>query len=238
MTAARISVPSRAPAPVLGPVLALLALLGLAPAAYAQDSGRAEPYHLIIGIDISEGSPFTSDRGFAAKTAKRIGARVGKMPMRSQVTFRTFGAHSTTDANLDIDRELSRNQTPEATQVFLEAIISGIPELVAQNRLQAQQGSNIIGFLTSMSRMAQCDDRRTVFVIATDGLEDSEYADMAEGASLPAPSPPRFQNCARLELLGLGRGGGSPELTNRVIEEWRSWGDQAGFALTVGLDTW
>ncbi len=193
---------------------------------------------LVIGVDISEGSPFLTDEQFAKKTAERIGNRIERLPLGAVASLRSFGAHSTMDASLELDRFIGRGRSGRQAAIFLRAIIAGMPKLASSGKIKAQSASNILGFLQTVSRRVDCAGERTTIIIATDGLEDSEYAKLASDDSLPAPASPMFEGCARLEMLGLGRGGGSARLTTRVIEAWEAWGEAAGFRSVVILDNW
>ncbi|MGF1457042.1 MAG: hypothetical protein ACFB6R_16880 [Alphaproteobacteria bacterium] len=193
---------------------------------------------LVIGIDISEGSPFLSDEAFTRKTAARIGDRIERLPRGALVSLRSFGAHSTMDTSLELDRSIGRGRSGAQASMFLRAIIAGMPTLVESGRIKAQAESNIIGFLQTVSRRIDCANERTVVLIATDGLEDSEFGKFATDDRLPAPETPLFEGCTRLEMLGLGRGGGSARLTARLIEAWDAWGQAAGFRTVILLDNW
>ncbi len=219
--------------------LAALCLSVARPALAQPETGLpGDAYHLVIGIDVSENSPFVTDDVFAGKTARRIAERIAALPMRSKVSFRSFGAHSTTDVVLEFDREISRNQTPQATASFIRALIAGMPEIVRNGTLEVHGRSDILGFLGTMARSIDCAATRTVVIVATDGFEDSEFARMSDGGTLPDEAAGAFSGCARLEMLGLGRGGGSPSLTQRIVEEWKAWGEAAGFTTVIALDSW
>ncbi len=219
-------------------VFAALFILLTSDQAAAQTRPAGGPNHVIIGIDISVDSPFLTDDQFAAKTGRRIARRISVLPPRSTVTLRSFASHSTTDQTLEINRTITTGQSAQRTAEFIEKIVAGVPTLVRNGRLKAQDESNIVGFLESQSRGVDCAARRTVIVLATDGVEQSEYADLKTDQALPAPRSPIFDQCARLEMLGMGRGHGSPALTARLVAAWNDWAGTAGFLTFVGLDTW
>lgn len=227
--------------PGLGPATASTAPPESEGAATVQDvaqQGRPATVRLIIGIDISAESPFLSDRSFARKTAERITERVERLPSGSEVSFRTFGAPASGAARLDIDRRILRRSEANDAARLLNALIAGMPQLTENGTISAQTESNIIGFLQTTSRRLDCSAERTLIVLATDGFEDSEYGNLREGGNLPTPERPLFERCARLEMLGLGRGGGSPRLTDQVVQAWTEWAEAAGFTIFLGLDDW
>ncbi len=198
---------------------------------------RPATVRLIIGIDVSAGSPFLSDRAFARKTARRITDRIARLPRGAVLSLRTFGAPAGDD-KLEIDRRIIRRKNATDAANLLDAIIAGMPQLAEGGKIEPADQSNIIGFLETVSRRVDCGLERTIIILATDGFEQSEYADLGGGGSLPSPASPFFEGCARLEMLGLGRGGRSPRLTNEVVKAWTAWAQAAGFTVFLGLDDW
>ncbi len=216
----------------------LMGVMLAAPALAQLGRAEAGPTHVIVGVDVSVGSPFISDDAFADKTARRIAERIATLPTGSKVSLRSFGAHSTLDTSLEIDRRVTRSNPAEATAALFQPIIAGLPKLARDGKIEAQNESNIVGFLQTVSRRTDCSRERTVIVLATDGVEESEFADLKSDKTLPAPEEAIFKDCARLEMLGVGRGHGSARFTDRLIKAWEAWAQAAGFLRFVGLDTW
>lgn len=78
----------------------------------------------------------------------------------------------------------------------------------------------------------------TGIILASDGIEDSEFARLATGGSLPAPDRQLYRGCARLTIYGLGQGSGSPVTTQRLRNQWTNWAQHAGFSAFEGLNDW
>ena len=84
-----------------------------------------------------------------------------------------------------------------------------------------------------------CGGMPTTVVLASDGIEDSDYVRLQRaGSHLPAPDGRPFRGCAEMEILGLGQGSNSPMVTTRLRGEWTRWAAAAGFARFVGLNDW
>ena len=79
----------------------------------------------------------------------------------------------------------------------------------------------------------------TTIILASDGIEDSDYARLGRADShLPPPEGRPFKGCAELDVLGLGEGTKSPRVTTRLRSEWSDWAGAAGFARFQGLNDW
>ncbi len=226
------------PFSMLGLAMLLAAALAGVPQSAQAQSTPPPPFHLVIGIDVSTGSPFVTDMSFSEKVAKRIAEAVEALPVRAKLSIRSFSAHGLVVKELDVDRQITARQSAERTAVFVETLISKVPQLAENGQITVNPQSDILGFLYTMSRAVDCEVTETVFILATDGFEESEYAKLTNGDTLPVPDGAPFASCARLEMLGLGRRGGSPTLTNKVIGEWTSWAEKAGFETFIGLDSW
>ncbi|MBU6297594.1 MAG: hypothetical protein KJS68_05055, partial [Alphaproteobacteria bacterium] len=97
----------------------------------------------------------------------------------------------------------------------------------------------ILAFLDNLSQSIGCAGMPTTIVLASDGIEDSDYARLTRrGAHLPPPDGRPFQGCAAFEILGLGQGADSPRLTSYLRSEWGRWALAAGFARFQGLNDW
>ena len=113
------------------------------------------------------------------------------------------------------------------------------PMLVRQGKWQAQGHTNILAFLDNVSNSIGCSGVPTTIILASDGIEDSEYARLGRAdAHLPAPDGRPFAGCSDLQILGLGEGGRSPSETVRLRGEWNRWAHAAGFARFQGLNDW
>ena len=79
----------------------------------------------------------------------------------------------------------------------------------------------------------------TTVILASDGIEDSEYARLdREDSRLPLPDGHPFRGCAELQILGVGQGTRSPSETMRLRAQWGRWAEQAGFSRFLGLNDW
>lgn len=199
----------------------------------------ARPVHVIIGLDLSQGNPLILSDVFSNKAGRRLADRLADLPMRSKVTLRTFGSYSVNANPLQFDRVISRRHPPDQVRNVVKGIVAGVPKLIADGRLKAQQQSNIVPFLMNMSQIADCAAVDTVVVLVTDGVEESEIARLNGGdGALPPPSGPLFEGCTLLEILGLGQGLASVSETRRLREIWQEWATQAGFKSFRGLNDW
>jgi hypothetical protein len=79
----------------------------------------------------------------------------------------------------------------------------------------------------------------TTVILASDGIEDSEYARLSlEDSRLPNPEGQPFKGCSELQILGVGQGTRSPVQTMRLRGQWTRWAQVAGFAHFLGLNDW
>ncbi len=118
-----------------------------------------------------------------------------------------------------------------------EKLIAGTPVLVQQGKWRAQGNTNILAFMDNVSNSIGCSALPTTVILASDGIEDSEYARLGRGgAHLPAPDGKPFAHCAELQILGLGEGDNSPSETVRLRAEWDHWARSAGFGRFQGLN--
>lgn len=197
-----------------------------------------QPKHVIIGLDLSQGNPLILSNVFSGKAARRVAGTIEDLPMRSKVTVRTFGNYTLIANPLQFDRVISRRHPPEQVRRVVQGLISGVPKLIADGRLKAQQHSNIVPFLQNMAQVTDCSAAETTVILVTDGLEESEVARLdGSGEALPAPQA-IFQGCRLLEMLGLGQGLKSVTETQRLRQIWEEWAKQAGFESFNGLNDW
>ena len=194
---------------------------------------------LVIGLDLSKSNPMVTNDDYARRVADRVAPMVGSLPLRSRVMVRSFGSYDATSNTLRIDQVLSARSKPEDFARGLRTLITGVPKLVRDGRLVAQNKTNILPFLQTMSQVVDCEAGPVTYVLLTDGVEDSEYARLKNArAALPAPGHQRFQGCADLQILGLGQGLNSPKTTERLRATWTGWAEAAGFESFSGLYDW
>lgn len=205
------------------------------PRVEAAKAGR----RLVIGIDLSKSNPLVSDPGFAAKLAERVKQHVLGLGFASEIHVRTFGSYGGPTNSFYFDAVISRNKRPESVAADIAKLISGTPLLVQKGVFKTQDKTNILAFLDNALHSFGCAKLSTDIILATDGIEDSEYARLArKDAHLPVPDGKVFAGCASLSILGLGRGQKSPEKTVFLRKEWDRWARQAGFASFTGLNDW
>jgi hypothetical protein len=208
-------------------------------AAFFDSDAPLQPKRIIIGLDISRSNPLIDDRDFAAKVALRISNMVGDMGFASEVHVRTFGSYDASQNNFYFDAVLSTRARPENVAAEIQKLIAGVPSLVERGRFHPQQRTNIIAFLDNVNESIGCRRMPTTIVLATDGIEDSEYAHLDDADDhLPAPDGHAFRNCASLQILGIGQGTHSPKKAARLRHEWERWADAAGFQQFLGLNDW
>lgn len=224
---------------VLGIAVSSTALLAASPVADdpAMDT-QAAPV-LVIGLDLSKSNPMVTNDDYARRVADRVAPMVEGLPLRARVMVRSFGSYDATSNTLRIDQVLSARSKPEDFARGLKTLITGVPKLVRDGKLVAQNKTNILPFLQTMSQVVDCEAGPVTYVLLTDGVEDSEYARLKNArATLPAPEHARFQGCADLQILGLGQGLNSPKTTERLRTTWTGWAEAAGFANFDGLYDW
>lgn len=207
-------------------------------ASYMQQS-EVTPRRIIVGLDLSKSNPLVADPDFAAKVAARISGVVAKLGFRSEVHVRTLGNYDASSNGFYFDAVLSTRERPEQVAGEIQKLIAGTPLLVRSGRWRAQNRTNILAFLDNVSQSVGCSGMPTAIVLASDGIEDSEYARLASANShLPAPEGRPFAGCAELQILGLGQGTRSPVETVRLRREWTGWAKAAGFQRFQGLNDW
>jgi len=201
---------------------------------------------LVIGLDLSVSNPLVEDPAFALKLAERVADEIQDLPVRSTVMIRTFGDNDATANTLQIDEVISARNKPEAVAESVGVLIAQVPSLVESGKLEAQQNTNILGFLQTMvDAIGECQTP-TTFILLSDGLEDSEYARLANPSEmLPSVDmrPPRDRRykCDELQILGLGQGLQKFEDIERLRERWQTWaatGSDRPFKTFVGLSDW
>ena len=227
--------------------LALVAGIGLSSTALLAESPPAEEPALekeaapvlVIGLDLSKSNPMVTNDDYARRVADRVAPMIEDLPLRARVMVRSFGSYDATSNTLRIDQVLSARAKPADFARGLRTLITGVPKLVRDGKLVAQNKTNILPFLQPMSQVVDCADGPVTFVLLTDGVEDSEYARLKNtSATLPAPTHERFQGCSDLQILGLGQGLNSPKTTERLRSTWTGWAETAGFASFTGLYDW
>jgi len=201
------------------------------------DEPAIAPKRVVIGLDIS--NPLVDDDRFAAKVAARIANVVGDLGMASEVHVRTFGSYDASVNNFAYDALISARNRPEHVAGEIQKLIAGTPYLVRSGKWSSQQRTNILAFLDNVSQSIGCGGLPTTVLLASDGIEDSEYVRLGgRDAHLPAPQGRPFRGCAQMEILGLGQGTHSPSETTRLRSEWSRWAVAAGFGRFVGLNDW
>jgi hypothetical protein len=194
---------------------------------------------IIIGIDLSRSNPITDDPGFAAKVAQRVRGMIEGMGFASEIYVRTFGAYNSNANSFYYDAKLSIRSRPDVVAAEVAKLISSTPALIRAGRWRAQNTTNVLAFLDNAANSFGCNGMPTDVVLASDGLEDSEYAHMKRpGAQLPAPRSRAFRGCQGLYIFGLGRGQDSPAHTIELRNQWQRWAQAAGFVSFTGLNDW
>lgn len=208
----------------------------------AQTGGLLPVETLVIGIDLSTSNPMTRDASFAQKVANWLRPRILGMGPKSLVYMRTFGSYDAAQNQMKVDRKISaKRNTPADIADLVTGIVAGVPQLIANRRLQAQNQTNILAFLDNMSKLVSCGPGKqpVTVVLASDGIEDSELGNLAGGTgALPLPSQPLFKDCKALIILGLGQGTRSPAKTRQLFEQWQAYARAAGFQEFQGLNDW
>jgi hypothetical protein len=205
----------------------------------AGDTQGLAPRRIVIGIDLSKSNPLIDNPPFAAKVAARVADEVRKLGFASEVHVRTFGNFDATSNNFYFDTVISTRARPENVAAEVQKLIAGTPVLVERGKWQAQNNTNIVAFLDNAVTSIGCGGMPTTVILASDGIEDSEYARLGrEDARLPLPSGHPFRGCAELQILGVGQGTGSPVETMRLRTQWTRWAAEAGFGHFLGLNDW
>ncbi|HUO88574.1 MAG TPA: hypothetical protein VMU08_05325 [Rhizomicrobium sp.] len=203
------------------------------------DEAAVAPRRLIIGLDISKSNPLVDDQAFAAKVAARVANVVRGLGMASEVHVRTFGSYDSSSNSFAYDALVSARNRPEHVAAEIQKLIAGTPYLVKSGKWRSQENTNILAFLDNVGQSIGCAGLPTTVVLASDGIEDSEYVRLQRSnAHLPAPDGRPFRGCAEMQILGIGQGTGRPTETTRLRAEWARWAAAAGFAKFTGLNDW
>jgi hypothetical protein len=224
-----------------GGALAVHASHNAAPIATAavEESAVLAPRRIIIGLDISKSNPLVDDPAFAAKVGARIANIVRGLGFASEVHVRTFGSYDASSNNFYYDALISTRNRPEHAGDEIQKLISGTPQLVKSGKWKSQSRTNILAFLDNISQSIGCKALPTTVILASDGVEDSEYVRLQRrGAVLPVPGGKPFRGCAEMQILGIGQGMNSPITTTRLRAEWTRWALAVGFAKFIGLNDW
>jgi hypothetical protein len=207
--------------------------------AEASDQVAIAPKRIVIGLDLSKSNPLIDNPAFAAKVAARIADQVRSLGFMSEVHVRTFGNFDASSNTFSYDTVISTHARPQNVAAEIERLISGTPMLVQRGKWQAQNNTNIVAFLDNAVTSIGCSRMPTTVILATDGIEDSEYARLSlEDARLPDPEGRPFKGCDELQILGVGQGTGSPAQTMRLKTQWTHWAQAAGFARSTVLNDW
>jgi hypothetical protein len=203
------------------------------------EEAQIAPSRVVIAIDLSKSNPLIDNSAFAAKVGARVADEIRGLGFASEVHVRTFGDYDAGSNNFHYDALLSVRNRPEEVAAEVQKLIAGTPMLVHEGKWSAQGHTNILAFLDNVSQSIGCNGLPTTVVLASDGIEDSEYAHLEHAdAHLPAPSGKPFAGCAELQILGLGEGDKSPSETVRLRGEWGRWAHASGFARFLGLNDW
>lgn len=209
------------------------------PAAYDGDTGAVAPRRIIIGLDLSKSNPLIENPAFASKVAVRIANEVKKLGFASEVHVRTFGNFDASSNTFYFDTVISTRARPENVAAEIQKLVSGTPLLVQRGKWVAQDSTNIVAFLDNAVSSIGCSGMPTTVILASDGIEDSEYARLTlEDSRLPPPQGHPFRGCAELQILGVGQGTKSPVETMRLRTQWMRWAQDAGFSHNTILNDW
>ena len=103
--------------------------------------------------------------------------------------------------------------------------------------MEGARPTNILAFLDNVSQAIGCSGLPTTIVLASDGIEDSEYAVSNMPTRICRARRQPFGGCAELQILGLGEGDRSPSETVRLRGEWGKWSHAAGFRTSKASTT-
>ena len=110
------------------------------------------------------------------------------------------------------DAVLSVRSRPEQVAAEVQQADRRHADAGQSGKWHAQNHTNILAFLDNVSQSIGCAGMPTTIILASDGIEDSEYAHLARaGRSCPrrraglSPAAPSF------EILGLGQGTQQPD---------------------------
>jgi len=205
---------------------------------------ETEIRRLVIGLDLSKSNPLTTNAAYAAKLADWVGDEIRSLRLGAVIHVRTFGVSDATRNTLRIDEQVTLRNSPETIAAGMETLISSVPDLVGQGKLEVQSRTNIVGFIrTNINFIGECQTP-TKFILLTDGIEDSEYGNLHVPGGIvrsPAIKPPQDKRykCEQLVLLGLGQGLNGQQEKDRLRTIWTAWvNDSAPFKNFVALDDW
>lgn len=205
----------------------------------AFDQNTLHPERVIIGLDLSKSNPLVDNPAFAARVAQKIAGIVGKLGFASEVHIRTFGSYDPSANSFAYDTVLSVRARPVQVAAEIEKLIANTPRLVASGKWRSQDYTNILAFLDNSARAIGCKKMPTTIILASDGIEDSEYTRLNRGGTLPNPDRRLYRGCTKFMIFGLGQGAGSPVMTNRLRAQWDGWSRTAGFSQPFeGLNDW
>lgn len=203
------------------------------------DQAPVQAQRIVIGLDISKSNPLVADPAFAAKVGTRVANIVRGLGFASEVHVRTFGSFEASTNPFYYDTMISTRARPDVVAAEVQRLISGTPLLVAKGKWVSQENTNILAFMDNVANSIGCAKLPTTVILASDGIEDSEYVRLQRpGSALPAPQGKPFRGCAELQILGVGQGTRSPKETVRLRSEWAKWSWRAGFARFTGLNDW
>ncbi|HEX4293938.1 MAG TPA: hypothetical protein VHZ29_07375, partial [Rhizomicrobium sp.] len=140
------------------------------------DQAELKPQRIVIGLDLSKSNPLIDNPAFAAKVARRVADEVRGLGFASEVHVRTFGNFDPSSNTFAYDQVISVRARPQNVAAEIEKLIAGTPLLVQRGKWVAQDNTNIIAFLDNAVTSIGCAGMPTTVILATDGIEDSEYA--------------------------------------------------------------
>ena len=199
------------------------------------------PRTIIIGVDLSTSNPLIKDQAFATKVAARIGSMIEGLAPHSRVSLRSFGSYDFgANAPLTFDVTIApKTARSEEIAKFVSTVIAGVPKLVEQGKLHAQNSTNIVAFLENMAATTDCRTQQATVILASDGIEDSKLANLSHhSGTLPTPGRAYYAGCDQLVILGLAQGLNDPRQTQRLRDDWTAWAQAAGFKGFTGLNDW
>jgi len=156
----------------------------------------------------------------AARIATDASAFFADLTEGSRVLMATFGAY-------DVARNplwhfiVSARARPQAIRQGIVSELRSLPESVKSGKLQPQESTNIVAALEDMSGRVDCSAYPTIVVVATDGIENSEYGQLS-----PKNAKPMFKGCAEIHFIRIN--GVSPKHTQQLVAEWQRWSKEPG----------
>ena len=214
----------------------------LATGASSADLPDEKPTDLVIGLDVSASTLLLTNSEYATKVAQRVGSEIQSLRPRSRVTLRSFGTYeSKGNELLRYDVTISSVNRPETVEQLIETIITSIPLLVRRGTIKPQMQTNILGFLDNRAQLTECERYKTLIVLVSDGMEDSELGQLTRlDSKLPLPSSRIFNHCDKLQILGIGTGSHNhdPAFTDHLRQQWLAWAAAAGFVAFEALNDW